>query len=178
MELRIGNAIFKIIKGDITEQKCDAIVNAANPRLTPGGGVSGAIHRKAGPELWQEAKKLGGCRTGEAKITGGYRLARYVIHTVGPVYHGRGDEAELLSNCYRNSLALALQHKVKCIAFPAISTGIYGYPLKEAAQVAISTIIEWLKEHEPDMEVRLVLYDEHSYRIHEEVFNSLQEKLM
>lgn len=178
MEVKIGRAIFRIVKGDITEQGCDAVVNAANPRLSPGGGVSGAIHRKAGPDLWQEARKLGGCKTGEAKITGGYKLSRYVIHTVGPVYRGRGNETELLAKCYENSLSLAMKHEVKCIAFPAISTGIYGYPVREAAEVAISTIIEWLKKHNPDMEVRLVLYDSNSYAVHEEVFKSMQEKLM
>jgi len=173
MQIRINKSIFEIKKGDITKEKCDAIVNAANPRLSPGGGVSGAIHRAAGPKLWEEAKKLGGCKTGEAKITRGYNLSKYVIHTVGPVYKGRKEDAELLKSCYLNSLELAKKHGVKCIAFPAISTGIYGYPVEEAAKVAIPTIIEWLKNNDVEMHVKLVLYDENSYKIHEKVLKSI-----
>ena len=173
MQIKINKSIFEIKKGDITKEKCDAIVNAANPRLSPGGGVSGAIHRAAGPQLWEEAKKLGGCKTGEAKITGGYRLSKYVIHTVGPVYKGRKEDAELLKSCYVNSLNLAKKYGIKCIAFPAISTGIYGYPVEEAAKIAIPAIIEWLKNNDVEMHVKLVLYDENSYKIHENVLKSL-----
>ena len=171
MIAKINNSIFEIKQGDITKEKCDAIVNAANPRLSPGGGVSGAIHKAAGPELWEEAKKLGGCRTGEAKITKGYRLAKYVIHTVGPVYKGKPEDAELLRKCYINSLELAKKHGVKCIAFPAISTGIYGYPMEEAARVAIPAIIEWLRNN--SMHVKLVLYDRKAYEIHEKVLKEI-----
>ncbi len=169
MLIRINKSIFEIKQGDITEEKCDAIVNAANPRLSPGGGVSGAIHRAAGKQLWEEAKKLGGCKTGEAKITSGYKLAKYVIHTVGPVYKGEPEDAELLKSCYLNSLELAKKHDVRCIAFPAISTGIYGYPMEEAAHIAISTIIQWLDKNDVEMHVKLVLYDQKAYDVHEKV---------
>lgn len=177
MKVKIGKAIFEIVKGDITKQKVEAIVNAANPRLSLGGGVSGAIHRAAGAELWKECKKLGGCKTGEAKITGGYNLAKYVIHTVGPVYKGRKEDEKLLESCYKNSMKLAIEKGIKSIAFPAISTGIYGYPVEKAAEIAIKTLIDFLKKNEGIELVRLVLYDDRAYEVHAEVmkrlFNSL-----
>jgi O-acetyl-ADP-ribose deacetylase len=135
-----------ISKGDITALDVDAIVNAANRSLLGGGGVDGAIHRAAGPELLQECRTLGGAETGEAKITGGYRLrARHVIHTVGPIWHGGGrDEERLLAECYRNSLRIAAENGLKTLAFPSISTGAYGFPIDRAAPIALATVKEFL----------------------------------
>ena len=140
----------EIIQGDITELDVDAIVNAANTSLLGGGGVDGAIHRAAGPELLAECQTLGGARTGEAKITKGYRLdVRYVIHAVGPVWSGgKRGEAELLSSCYQQSLTLARKHEIRSLAFPSISTGAYRYPIERAAEVAQVTVRDWLEAHE------------------------------
>lgn len=140
--------MIKVVQGDITALRVDAIVNAANSTLLGGGGVDGAIHRAAGPELKAYCAKLGGCPTGQAKITPGFKLpAKYVIHTVGPVWHGgQSNEATLLANCYRNSLELALKNGVKTIAFPSISTGAYGYPKDEAAKIAVSVMREYEKK--------------------------------
>jgi len=154
---------IEFIKGDITKVAADAIVNAANTTLLGGGGVDGAIHRAAGPELLDECRTLGGCRTGEAKITKGYRLpARYIIHTPGPVWNGgsRG-EAELLASCYKNSLILAKKYSLKTIAFPSISTGTYRFPVKEAAAIAVKTVHSFLAEDPGTVEkVTFVLFSD------------------
>ncbi len=155
--------------GDLTELDCDCIVNAANQSLLGGGGVDGAIHRAAGPQLLAECRTLGGCKTGEAKLTGGYRLkASYVIHTVGPVYSGSPQDEIQLANCYRNSLNLARENGIRSIAFPAISTGIYGYPLAEAVPIAVRTIRAWIEEHRADaMTVILCCFDRRTYEQYE-----------
>ena len=152
-------------KGDITRLDCDCIVNAANSSLLGGGGVDGAIHRAAGKKLLEECRGLGGCKTGEAKITGGYDLkAKYVIHTVGPIYSGKPSDREMLSACYRNSLNLAKVNDIHSIAFPAISTGVYGYPLNEAAPIAVNTVVRWLEDNEDyDITVIFSCFDDAAY---------------
>ncbi|MEP6708860.1 MAG: O-acetyl-ADP-ribose deacetylase [Verrucomicrobiota bacterium] len=154
---------LELLRGDITKVAVDAIINAANTTLLGGGGVDGAIHRAAGPELLEECRSLGGCRPGEAKITRGYRLpARFIIHTVGPFWNGgKKGEAEMLANCYRNSLGVAVKNGVKTIAFPAISCGAYRYPIVEAAKIAIATTREFLQAHsEMGKVIFVVLGDE------------------
>jgi O-acetyl-ADP-ribose deacetylase len=158
-----------VVQGDITRQEVDAIVNAANERMLGGGGVDGAIHRAAGPDLNEECRKVGGCPTGEARITKGYRLpARYVIHTVGPVWHG-GDkgEPELLASCYRNALTLALANKIRTIAFPGISTGVYGYPLEDAMRIALTTVKACLEEMPSIEQVRFVTFGDQATEVAE-----------
>jgi O-acetyl-ADP-ribose deacetylase (regulator of RNase III) len=159
---------IKLVLGDITRQGVDAIVNAANGSLLGGGGVDGAIHRAAGPELLAECRGLGGCAIGEAKITEGYRLpARQVIHTVGPVWRGGGsDEDELLANCYRNSLELAASHHLSTLAFPAISTGVYGFPIERATRIALREVAEFLEGHEAIREVTFVCHSEKDYQVY------------
>jgi O-acetyl-ADP-ribose deacetylase (regulator of RNase III) len=166
---------IKIIIGDITEQKTDAIVNAANTTLLGGGGVDGAIHRAAGPGLLEECKTLKGCPTGEAKITKGYRLyARYVIHTVGPVWNGGNyGEPEKLASCYRNSLQLAVKHKIKTIAFPSISTGAYRYPVEEAAKIALTEINKFLKSNSTIEKIIIVCFDKSTFDVYLKVSREL-----
>jgi len=159
---------IEIVEGDITQQKTDAIVNAANTSLLGGGGVDGAIHRAAGPELLKECRTLGGCPTGEAKITKGYNLpAKWVIHTVGPVWSGGGsNEDALLANCYKNSLKLVAEYGIKTIAFPSISTGAYRFPLDRATQIAIKETIGFL-EQEPSIEkVVFVCFGERAHNVY------------
>ena len=166
-----SSAEIDIVRGDITKLDVDAIVNAANTTLLGGGGVDGAIHRAAGPELLAECRTLGGCRLGEAKITRGYRLpARFVIHTVGPIWRcGKHGESEKLANCYRNSLQLAVENGIKTIGFPAISCGAYGYPIQEAAQIALGTTREFLATEERIEKVIFVLWGEEIYEIYREL---------
>ena len=175
MEFRIGKVRIRIVQGDITEQETDAIVNAANSSLMGGGGVDGAIHRKGGPKILEECKRIretewpNGLPTGKAVVTSGGNLkARYVIHTVGPVWRGgKHGEPELLAEAYRNSLKLAVSKGLKTIAFPAISTGAYGYPKEEAAEIALRTIKEFLEEEDKLEEVILVLFTKPSLQIYE-----------
>lgn len=169
---------IQIVQGDITQQRVDAIVNAANSSLMGGGGVDRAIHYVAGPELLMECRTLGGCETGKAKITKGYKLpARYIIHTVGSVFgHEDGSEELLLSNCYTNSLKLAEQYSLRSIAFPAISTGVFGYPKDEAAYVAIETVKYFISRH-PDAfdEVIFVLFDKLNYKLYNDLLSRQKE---
>jgi O-acetyl-ADP-ribose deacetylase len=160
-----------IVRGDITKLDVDAIVNAANTSLVGGGGVDGAIHRTAGPKLLAECRAIGGCRPGEAKITRGYDLpARFVIHTVGPVWRGgKHHEPEILVNCYRNSLQLAAENEIKTIAFPAISCGAYGYPIPEAAQVAFKTARDFLATDDSIDKVTFVLSGEDIYEAYRQL---------
>lgn len=164
---------ISFIKGSVVNMHVGAIVNAANQSLLGGGGVDGAIHRAAGPDLLKECRTLHGCNTGEAKVTGAYRMeyADYIIHTVGPIYSGKKQDADLLSNCYKNSLDLALENGCTSIAFPCISTGVYGYPLKEAAKVSLSTISHWLDEHQDVvMNVYLCCFKDSELKVYTELF--------
>ncbi len=165
---------IKVVEGDITKQAVDAIVNAANTTLLDGGGVDGAIHDGAGPELLEECRKLGGCPTGEARITKGYRLpAKWIIHTVGPIWRdGKHGEDELLANCYRNSLGLAERHQLRTIAFPSISTGAYGFPMEPAARIAVAETKKFLEKAANVETVWLVCFGKGAYDAH---VNALSE---
>ena len=167
---------IEIVEGDVTKQRVDAIVNAANTTLLGGGGVDGAIHRAAGPELLEECRAFGGCPTGQAKITKGYKLpAKWVIHTVGPVWHdGRHGEEELLACCYRNSLALAEQNGARTIAFPSISTGAYGFPMDKASRIAVTEIGRFLERNSSMEKVVLVCFGKSAFDIHREALDEIR----
>jgi O-acetyl-ADP-ribose deacetylase (regulator of RNase III) len=178
MEMQIGKSKLMIVEGDITKEETDAIVNAANSGLRGGGGVDGAIHRAGGPAIMEECRKIGYCPTGQAVITtGGNLKARHVIHTVGPVYSGgKRNEAGLLKSAYLESLKLASQKGLKSVSFPAISAGAYGYPLNEAARIALKTAVDYLKE-QPEIElVRFVLFGKSTYDVFAEELQKLSAK--
>ena len=165
MKRTVGGAVIEVVQGDITREDVDAIVNAANRSLLGGGGVDGAIHRAGGPAILEACRKLGGCETGDAKMTTGGRLpAKYVIHTVGPVYRGgKGNEPELLASCFRRSLEVAVENGARTVAFPAISCGVYGYPIPEAAAIAMRTAGQFLEAHQGIELVRFVLFSKDVY---------------
>ena len=171
--------IIETVLGDITKQTdVEAIVNAANNSLLGGGGVDGAIHRAAGRELLAECRTLNGCETGEAKITSAYKLpCKYVIHTVGPIYRGgNSGEPQLLANAYKNSMKLALQNKIRTIAFPSISTGVYSYPLEEAAEIAIKTVNDFYLEHQNEFDcIRFVLFDARTKQAYDNAINKIKK---
>jgi O-acetyl-ADP-ribose deacetylase (regulator of RNase III) len=173
--VKIGTSQLELVEGDITRQDTEAIVNSANTSLLGGGGVDGAIHRAGGPEILEECRKIGGCPTGEARISGGGRLAaRWVIHTVGPIYRdGKHGEAELLASAYRNSLRLAGKRGIRSVAFPSISTGAYGYPVAEAARIALTTLIAFLEAHPEIVLVRFVLFGPAALRTYEAALGEL-----
>ena len=166
---------IEIVEGDITKQKVDAIVNAANTSLLGGGGVDGAIHRAAGPELLEECKKIGGCPTGEARVTKGYRLpAKWVIHTVGPVWRGGTEnEDQLLANCYKNSLEAAKEIGAKTVAFPSISTGAYGFPMERASEIALRETAKFLENDKSIEKVIFVCFGEKAFNIYKDTFRRI-----
>lgn len=177
--VRLGSSTLELVQGDITQQDTEAIANAANSRLAGGGGVDGAIHRASGPAIMQELKaKYTGCPTGSAVITSGGKLqAKYVIHAVGPVYSGQPKDAELLASAYRSSLELCATHGIRSIAFPSISTGVYGYPIDEAAPIALRTVIESLQRHPEIALVRFVLFDQKTFDTYQAALTSLSHEL-
>lgn len=179
MKVKIDSCTLSLTKGDITREETEAIVNAANTRLAGGGGVDGAIHRAGGPRIMEECRKIGGCPTGSAVITtGGNLKAKYVIHAVGPIYRG-GDkgEAELLASAYRKSLEIAKEKGIGSVSFPSISTGAYGYPIKEASRIALKTVIEFLRENKAPSLVRFVLFSESDFEVYKEALKEIYSRL-
>jgi len=170
--------MIEVLQDDITKLEVDAIVNAANTSLLGGGGVDGAIHRAAGPNLLEECRKVGGCPTGEARITKAYNLpCKWVIHTVGPVWQGgKNSEHELLANCYRNSLFLAREHKADSVAFPCVSTGVYGFPKEQACMIALHEVFSFLKEDKSKTEVLFVCFDNENYNIYLKTFDRIERE--
>ena len=167
---------LEIVRNDITKMAVDAIVNAANRSRLGGGGVDGAIHRAAGPQLVAECRTLGGCETGEAKLTKGYRLpARYVIHTVGPIWHGgNSNEPAKLASCYRRSLEVAVENGIRSVAFPSVSTGVYSYPVEEAAEIAVRTVKEFTGQHPDRFDlIEWVLFDRHTYEVYDQALRQM-----
>jgi O-acetyl-ADP-ribose deacetylase (regulator of RNase III) len=175
MKITVNQATLEIVQGDITREETEAIGNAANSALAGGGGVDGAIHRAGGPSIMSELKtRYEGCPTGSAVITSGGKLkARYVIHAVGPRYAGTFRDAEFLASAYRKSLELCSQNKISSVAFPSISTGIYGYPVEEASRIALKTVRDYLTDHPEIKRVRFVLFDSNTNRAYEEALNEL-----
>jgi O-acetyl-ADP-ribose deacetylase (regulator of RNase III) len=175
--ISIGQTRLELVQGDITQEETEAIANAANSRLAGGGGVDGAIHRAGGPMIMSQLKERypNGCPTGKAVITQAGRLkARYVIHAVGPIYSGKEEDAQRLASAYRESLALCLRHGIRSIAFPSISTGAYGYPVHEAAPIALKTVVQFVKEHPGQLDrIRFVLFDEKTYQAYVEALRAL-----
>lgn len=177
MEYTINKSKLELIQGDITTQETDAIVNSANSDLAPGGGVAGAIHRAAGPGLWEECRKLNGCQTGEAKISAGHDLkARYIIHTVAPIFGNTNNDELLLTSCYEQSLRLASQYKIESVAFPSVGTGVFGYPVYEASEIALRTVIGFLTRHPEIKLVRFVLFSAGDLKIYQSTLEDLMEK--
>lgn len=178
-QIQIENTVIDLMQGDITQQKVEAIVNAANSALSGGGGVDGAIHRAAGSGLLKECLTLGRCSTGEARITKGYNLlAKHVIHAVGPVYHHHDNHAQLLADVHSNSLKIVQNNNLKSVAFSAISTGIYGYPLREAAPIALGAVIDYIKTHQANFElVRFVLFSEDALNIFSNALEELSTEI-
>ncbi len=176
MEARTGDSVLRLKQGDITREEVDAVVNAANTSLLGGGGVDGAIHRAGGPEILEECRELGGCKTGNAKITAGGDLpARYVIHTVGPVWRGgKGNEDSLLESAYRRSLEVASENGLSSVSFPSISTGAYGFPVDRAARIALRTIARFLQENPSITEVNMVLFGKNDLEAYEEAWKEIE----
>jgi len=179
MEIVVGKSVLALKRGDITKEAVDAIVNAANNSLLGGGGVDGAIHRAGGPAILEECRKLGGCETGDAKITTGGKLpAKHVIHTVGPVWHGGNrNEDKLLASAYRRSMEVAGQNKIRTIAFPSISTGAYGFPIDRASRIAIRTVADYLKDHPEIERATFVLFSEHDLGVYEAALKEIKKDL-